>query len=110
MSKPAGASHLNLTAGALVTLGGAMGYAKKKSIPSLAAGVAFGAMYMGSAYLINNGKVKDGFKVGMVGSALLFAAMAPRAIKSKAFMPAGLIATIAGTALVYNGYQWNEWR
>ena len=50
---PAGASHLNLTAGLLVAAGGIMGYAKKKSLPSLIAGSVIGGCYLGSAYAIN---------------------------------------------------------
>lgn len=40
------ASTVNLCVGAVVALGGVMGYAKKRSIPSLAAGGGAGLLYI----------------------------------------------------------------
>ena len=42
MSSAPGSSHLNYTVGALVAVGGAFGYAQRKSVPSLVAGVGIG--------------------------------------------------------------------
>ena len=39
--------------GAAVALGGLMGYLKKKSVPSLMAGVAFGSLAMFGAYSVS---------------------------------------------------------
>ena len=36
--------------GAIVAAGGAMGYVKKRSVPSLVAGLAFGGLAMAGAY------------------------------------------------------------
>ena len=36
--------------GAVVAAGGAMGYVKKRSVPSLVAGLAFGGLAMAGAY------------------------------------------------------------
>ena len=38
--------------GGAVALGGIMGYVKKRSIPSLVAGVAFGSLALFGAYLV----------------------------------------------------------
>ena len=54
---PTGAPYLNLILGGLVTLGGLMGYVKRKSVMSAVAGGAVGAVYFGGAYMINNDKV-----------------------------------------------------
>jgi len=40
-----GSSHINFTVAGLVALGGLMGYAKAKSVPSLVGGLAFGALF-----------------------------------------------------------------
>ena len=42
MSSAPGSSHLNYTVGALVAVGGAFGYAQRKSVPSLVAGIGIG--------------------------------------------------------------------
>ena len=39
--------------GAVVAAGGAMGYVKKRSVPSLVAGLAFGGLAMAGAYHVN---------------------------------------------------------
>ena len=40
--------------GAVVAAGGAMGYVKKRSVPSLVAGLAFGGLAMAGAYHVND--------------------------------------------------------
>ena len=40
--------------GAAVALGGAMGYIKKKSVPSLVAGLAFGSLAVYGAYSVGS--------------------------------------------------------
>ena len=42
--------YLGYAYGALVAAGGAMGYVKKRSVPSLVAGLAFGGLAMAGAY------------------------------------------------------------
>ena len=110
-SPPSGASHLNLTLGGLVTLGGLMGYMKRKSVMSAVAGGAVGAVYFGSAYMINNtDKVKEGFCVGTAASSLLLGAMVPRMIKARAVNPVGAACTVIGlVGVAYNGYQYRQW-
>lgn len=52
MSGIPGSAHANLGLGGLVILGGAIGYLKKGSVPSIAAGVTFGSLLIGSGYMI----------------------------------------------------------
>ena len=108
---PTGASHLNLTLGGLVTLGGLMGYMKRKSVMSAVAGGAVGAVYFGSAYMINNtDKVKEGFGAGTAASSVLLGAMVPRMIKARAVNPVGAACTVIGVlGVAYNGYQFKQW-
>ncbi len=60
-----------------------MGYAKKRSVPSLAAGVFFGAAYLTCAYLIANGEPQLGHDAAAAASALLVGAMGARVVKTR---------------------------
>ena len=42
--------YLGYAFGAVVAAGGAMGFVKKRSVPSLVAGLAFGGLAMAGAY------------------------------------------------------------
>ena len=44
MNNTPGAAHLNYSVGALVAVGGLVGYVQKKSVPSLVAGVGIGSV------------------------------------------------------------------
>eukprot|EP00039_Didymoeca_costata_P018776 m.334925 g.334925 ORF g.334925 m.334925 type:complete len:109 (+) comp17467_c0_seq1:40-366(+) len=103
------AHHLNYTVAALVGAGGIAGYVKKKSIPSLAAGVGCGLLYGLSGYLISNGSPDRGHQVGAVVSLVLVGATGPRALRTKKFMPAGLVALIGTAAGIYNAKKAYEW-
>ena len=46
--------YLGFAFGAVVAAGGAMGYVKKRSVPSLVAGLAFGGLAMAGAYHVRN--------------------------------------------------------
>ena len=107
---PTGASHVNITLGGLVTVGGLMGYVKRQSVMSAVAGGAVGAVYFGSAYMINNGKLREGFCAGTAASAVLLGAMVPRMIKARAVNPVGAACTVIGTAgVLYNWNMYNKW-
>ena len=45
--------YLGYVFGAVVAAGGAMGYVKKRSLPSLVAGLAFGGLAAGGAYHVS---------------------------------------------------------
>ena len=69
-----------------------MGYAKKKSIPSLAMGGGSGALiiYLASTDFAKNTPIIQGLAL------FLFIFMGARAARSGAFMPAGLVAVLSG--------------
>ena len=68
-------------------------------------------MYILAGYMCSpaGGKADTGHKLATAVSGLLVAGMAPRAIKAKKFMPAGLVATIGAVSLLYNGKKAKEW-
>ena len=84
---------------------GAVGYLKKRSVPSLVGGTVIGASFLGSAYLINSGSASNGFLLGSASSTALIGVMLPRFISTQKFMPAGVNVVIGAAALAYNGYQ-----
>ncbi|KAG7561887.1 hypothetical protein FFLO_02704 [Filobasidium floriforme] len=81
--------------GTLCFVGGAAGYARTRSIPSMVAGLALGSMFMLSGL-----RIKEGMSYGYEGatgtSLALVGAMVPRAIKTRGPIPIAL--ATAGTA------------
>jgi len=110
MNSPPGAAHLNYTVGALVAVGGAIGYMQRKSVPSLVAGVGIGSLYAYSAYLISNGQSENGHLLATVTSTALTLVMGNRWRRTGNAMPAALLTGVGVGAGVYNGIKWNEWR
>lgn len=76
-----------------------MGYARTRSVPSLVAGLAVGALYGFGAYRIREGG-ENGYEICTGASAILLAASAPRARKGP--VPLGLTA-ISVPPLAYYG-------
>lgn len=95
--------------GVLCIGGGALGYAKKKSVPSLVAGVGLGGAYLASSYLIGEVDALQGHAVGLATSVVLTSAMGARFLKSKKLMPAGIMAAAGLLAGVYHGMKIPEW-
>ena len=50
----AGIDYPGIVYGSVVALGGIMGYVKKRSVPSLVAGVAFGSLALFGAYSVRH--------------------------------------------------------
>lgn len=74
--------HPAYTAGGLCFLGGAVGFLRAKSLPSLVAGSSFGLLYCLSAYLIQkNGNY--GFELATATSTILALSMARKAASLK---------------------------
>lgn len=82
-----------LMSGALAS-GGLYGYMQRASLPSLLAGIGFGAFYGYSAVLIGRGgpRVVDGVDLSVLASAALLMAMGPRAYRTRATVPMALSA------------------
>ncbi|KAJ5678845.1 hypothetical protein N7462_007089 [Penicillium macrosclerotiorum] len=65
----------------LTSLGGAIGYARTGSIPSIAAGLSVGALYLLSFARLRSGETY-GEELGLLASAVLGGSSIPRAIKT----------------------------
>ncbi|KAI8608338.1 transmembrane proteins 14C-domain-containing protein [Chytriomyces sp. MP71] len=83
------ADHLANSLAVVCALGGTVGYVKSKSIPSLAAGIAFGGLYGLTGYLIRK-NADYGVELGLGTSMLLLGAVGPRAVTTRARVPLGM--------------------
>ncbi|KAJ3226325.1 hypothetical protein HDU78_010395 [Chytriomyces hyalinus] len=83
------ADHLANTLAAVSVLGGTVGYVKSKSLPSLVAGVSFGALYAVTGHLIRT-NADYGVELGVGTSVLLMGATGPRAFKTMKRVPLGM--------------------
>mmetsp|Transcript_6558 Transcript_6558/g.15950 ORF Transcript_6558/g.15950 Transcript_6558/m.15950 type:complete len:114 (-) Transcript_6558:2278-2619(-) len=109
MAPPPGSAHLNFTLGGIVLAGGAMGYVKKRSVPSLAAGITFGGLLVGSGILISKNESFKGHALASGATGIMSVAMAQRFFATKKFMPAGMVATLGAAGFAYNAKKAIEW-
>ncbi|KAJ3117981.1 hypothetical protein HK100_000703 [Physocladia obscura] len=86
------ADHLANTLAAVCGVGGIVGYAKGKSVPSLVAGIGFGALYATSGYLIKK-NADYGVELALGSSLVLVGATGPRALRTRKNVPV-LMATL----------------
>eukprot|EP01112_Ceratiomyxa_fruticulosa_P008268 TRINITY_DN2137_c0_g1_i2.p1 TRINITY_DN2137_c0_g1~~TRINITY_DN2137_c0_g1_i2.p1 ORF type:complete len:112 (+),score=21.25 TRINITY_DN2137_c0_g1_i2:150-485(+) len=93
--------HASYSMAALLAAGGVMGYAKARSRPSLIAGLAFGALYAFSGYLIDTGYHLTGHELAGGLSVVLAGVMGLRAYRTGKLMPAGAITVVALASTVY---------
>jgi uncharacterized membrane protein (UPF0136 family) len=85
--------------GALVLVGGVIGYARAKSIPSFVSGLVFGTALILVGYGIRQGHARDVFVAsGLAG--LLAVIMGVRFAKTKKFMPAGMLTILSAAVVV----------
>ncbi|BGP54299.1 hypothetical protein JCM8202_000730 [Rhodotorula sphaerocarpa] len=91
-------TRLGFVASALISLGGVMGFVKARSLPSLIMGGGSGALL---AYGVQRQRA-DPRDVGVVVgiSAVLVILMGVRFLRSRKFMPAGLV-TLLSAAVLY---------
>ena len=88
--------------GVLMAVGGVIGYVKVRSKASLLSGVGFGLMLLASGYEVWRGSRK-GLAASAVMAALLMAIFAVRLVKTRRFMPAGVLALLSLAALIVFG-------
>ena len=110
MDKPTGSSHLNMTLAGVLCAGGLAGYIKARSTPSLIAGFGLGALYAGSAVLINQGQSAKGHASAIVPSVVLMGAMGQKAVTSGFKPMPSALAVVGGLAALYNTKKYLEWR
>jgi uncharacterized membrane protein (UPF0136 family) len=79
--------------GALTFAGGLVGFAKAKSVPSLVAGGAFGALLAASGYLTGNGG-RLGPGLGLFLSAMLLGRFSKAFRQTRKVMPAGIMTAL----------------
>mmetsp|Transcript_45994 Transcript_45994/g.75023 ORF Transcript_45994/g.75023 Transcript_45994/m.75023 type:complete len:110 (+) Transcript_45994:48-377(+) len=90
--------------GGIVILGGAIGYLRKKSVPSLIGGTAIGSLMVASGYLIEHaGLPLAGHLLGGGVSLALAGMMGARAVRTGKIMPAGILAGIGAVGVIDHG-------
>ncbi|KAH8234424.1 hypothetical protein KR038_009566 [Drosophila bunnanda] len=92
---------------ATVAAGGVMGYAKAGSIPSLGAGLAFGALLGYGAHLNSQDTPRPLLQLGT--SLFLAGLMGMRWNRSGKLMPAGMVCMLSVAALVKNVATYNRY-
>ncbi|KAJ1952278.1 hypothetical protein EC988_003642 [Linderina pennispora] len=85
----------------ICALGGAIGYAKGRSIPSLVAGVGIGAVYFYSAQRIQKNQ-DHGHDLALAASSLLLFAMGPKALRTRAPVPTVMSVLGSASAAYYS--------
>jgi uncharacterized membrane protein (UPF0136 family) len=83
--------------GAVVLIGGVMGWIKARSKPSLISGVVLGGALIFTGFFINR---PAGLWTALALTAVLTILMGGRFIRSKKFMPAGMIALLSLAVLI----------
>ncbi|MFN0125018.1 MAG: TMEM14 family protein [Blastocatellia bacterium] len=89
-----------LVYGAMIMLGGVMGYVKAKSQASLIAGLVAGALLDGSAALMIMGSRTAGWWLALLVSLALLARFGMAAMKDFKMMPGGMVIALSLAAIV----------
>ncbi|CAG8983538.1 hypothetical protein HYALB_00004339 [Hymenoscyphus albidus] len=91
--------------GALTAGGGTFGYLKSGSIPSIAAGLTVGTLYLLGGYRIQN-RQTYGVELALLASIVLAGSSIPRALRSQKPLPAGLsVLALYGLYTFGNAYR-----
>jgi uncharacterized membrane protein (UPF0136 family) len=83
----------------LMLVGGVFGYIKGKSTPSLIAGVGSAILLAVAGFLMGQGS-PAGFYLGLIVAILLGVVFTMRLMKTKSFMPSGLMLLICIAFLI----------
>lgn len=83
----------------LMLLGGILGYASKRSVPSLIAGVG-SAIVLLATYALTRSQPRTGLWIGAVVGAMMFVSLWMRYQKSSTFYPAGLFGVVSVVAVL----------
>ncbi|KAJ2802141.1 hypothetical protein FBU31_000293 [Coemansia sp. 'formosensis'] len=94
------AQHPAYTMAGLCAVGGAIGYAKGRSVPSLVAGASIGALYFYAGQRIKNNE-DYGHELAFAASSLLLFAMGPKALRTRAPVPTTMSVLGTGAAAYY---------
>jgi uncharacterized membrane protein (UPF0136 family) len=89
----------------LVAFGGIFGYLKAKSKPSLISGVASGVA-LGITWFIARNNPKIGVGIAGLIAAVLLVTFIIRLIRTRKFMPAGLMMLLSLAATIVFGLGW----
>ncbi|PIA18574.1 hypothetical protein COEREDRAFT_79614 [Coemansia reversa NRRL 1564] len=93
--------HTAYSMAGICAVGGAIGYAKGRSIPSLVAGVGIGAVYWYAGLRIQ--KNQDyGHDLALAASSLLLFAMGPKALRTRAPVPIAMSTLGTASAAYYS--------
>src|SRR5689334_11848767 len=97
--------HPEYTMGAILTGGGIYAYTKKKSLPSLIGGLTLGLGYIGAGYMIHQRYEYDrGHYVAAGCASVLSIVGITRYIKTRSFMPSGILALLGLGSLAAEFY------
>ncbi|ODV98597.1 hypothetical protein PACTADRAFT_31982 [Pachysolen tannophilus NRRL Y-2460] len=100
--------HLAFTYSALAIFGGSMGYFRKRSKPSLIAGVTIGGIFAGAGYLLHN-NMEYGIHTALLGSSLMLVGGAIRGSSAGFRKPIPLtLVILGGLSTLYYAKKYTE--
>ncbi|TMW68839.1 hypothetical protein Poli38472_006307 [Pythium oligandrum] len=100
--------HPTYTMAALLGVGGAMGYIRTKSVPSLVAGVTLGAGFGLAGYMLQSGSMTQGHGTALFFSTITMSAMGVRAMRTRKTLPVA-ISAIGALSSAYHAQRFTQW-